>query len=275
MKSRAKISEERVFSVGSPMSLRLSAAATANRTGITGNGVIFHVFQGGQHMNAFRKGGLFPALLGMAIPALTGVMPEALADTPEKGGTLTIGSMPGAENGTAEPLAWKVLDVQDGRALVITEKCPDAIPYHAVLTDITWENSDIRKWLNGEFYQKVFSASEKDLVIQVRLDNPDNAKYPTRGGNSTEDRVFLLSNDEVVRYFPEVSSRTCAPAPLAVLHRARRDRDNGNVGWWTRTPGFFQGYASYVLSTGDLGVIGHFADFEDNTVRPAMWIRIR
>ena len=167
------------------------------------------------------------------------------------------------------------MDVQDGRALVITEKCPDAIPYHAVLTDITWENSDIRKWLNGEFYQKVFSASEKDLVIQVRLDNPDNAKYPTRGGNSTEDRVFLLSNDEVVRYFPEVSSRTCAPAPLAVLHRARRDRDNGNVGWWTRTPGFFQGYASYVLSTGDLGVIGHFADFEDNTVRPAMWIRIR
>ncbi|WP_019003395.1 DUF6273 domain-containing protein [Succinimonas amylolytica] len=226
-------------------------------------------------MNVFKKKGLFPVLLKLAMLALFALLPEVWAGTPEKGGTIAMGTLPAAGTEQPDPLIWKVLDVQDDRALLITEKCPDAIPYHTVLKDITWEGSAIRKWLNEDFFQKAFTASEKDLVLTVKLDNPDNAKYPTKGGNPTEDRVFLLSNEEVLRYFPEASSRVCAPSSMAVLHKARRDRDNGNVGWWTRTPGFFQGYASYVLSTGVLGMIGHFADFEDNTVRPAMWIRIR
>ncbi|WP_406041275.1 DUF6273 domain-containing protein [Succinimonas sp.] len=218
---------------------------------------------------------LFAAVL---IPALA--LPLSLTGAAEEapfvpGETVYLGSYPAGNPLVPEDLSWQVLAVQGDQALLITSSCIDARSYNDTLKDLTWEESDVRQWLNTSFLEGSFSPEERELIMPVILDNPDSRQYPTFGGNATEDRVFLLSNDEVLQYFPEEASRACAPSPAAVNHGARKDRDNGNTGWWTRSPGFFQGYASYVLSTGTLGEIGHFADYENNTVRPAVWVSIK
>ena len=94
---------------------------------------------------------------------------------------------------------WIVLDVRDGRTLVISERLLEHRAYYDGF-DITWEESDLRKYLNGEFYNS-FSAADRAMIAQVTNVNPDNPWYGTPGGANTQDRIFLLSIDEVLRYF--------------------------------------------------------------------------
>jgi len=98
------------------------------------------------------------------------------------------------------PYDWYVLDKQNDRMLIITEKIIENRHYHSRECEITWEACDLRKYLNGEFYES-FSATDRVRIIEVTNENPDNPWYGTPGGNSTVDKIFLLSIDEVVKYF--------------------------------------------------------------------------
>ena len=63
---------------------------------------------------------------------------------------------------------WRVLDIQDGKALIISKDILSTRAYHSVNTEITWEDSDIRQYLNGEFYNG-FSAEEKGWIVETSL----------------------------------------------------------------------------------------------------------
>lgn len=65
---------------------------------------------------------------------------------------------------------------------------------------MTWETSHIREYLNGEFYAS-FDTDDRNRIVEVVNENNDNPWYGTDGGNATKDKIFLLSIDEVVRYF--------------------------------------------------------------------------
>jgi len=73
-------------------------------------------------------------------------------------------------------------------------------PYHHEECEITWETCDMRRYLNGEFYDS-FSEADRARIIEVTNENPDNPWYGTPGGSPTRDNIFLLSIDEVVKYF--------------------------------------------------------------------------
>lgn len=95
---------------------------------------------------------------------------------------------------------WYVLDKQEGRSLILTEKVIEKRAYHNHECEITWETCDMRKYLNEEFYNS-FSASDRARIIEVVNENHDNPWYGTSGGNPTTDRIFLLGIEEVVKYF--------------------------------------------------------------------------
>lgn len=95
---------------------------------------------------------------------------------------------------------WFVLDKRDDKMLIITEKVIKKLPYHHEETEITWETCDMRTYLNNEFYHS-FDKTDRKRIIEVINENPDNPWYGTRGGNPTNDRIFLLSIDEVIKYF--------------------------------------------------------------------------
>jgi hypothetical protein len=96
---------------------------------------------------------------------------------------------------------WRVLDIQNKSALIITEDIVELRAYNDVYKDTTWAECELRKYLNGEFYDK-FSDADKSKIIPVINKNDDNLWYGAKGGEDTIDKIFLLSIDEAVcQYF--------------------------------------------------------------------------
>jgi hypothetical protein len=88
-------------------------------------------------------------------------------------------------------IAWRVLAVEDGKALLLSDMLLDYMDYSDNQTDVTWEISYIRKWLDNDFINSAFSSEEQNRIISVKLKTEDNEKYRTIGGNDTIDKIFL------------------------------------------------------------------------------------
>ena len=192
------------------------------------------------------------------------------------------------ENG-AEPVEWQVLTVQNDRALLLSKNALDFRAMNDHFVQMIWENSGMRQWLNNDFYYRVFTESEKSQIIAVFNENPDNVQFGTDGGNVTEDRVFLLSYDEIMRYLP-AGNRTCGVTDYAraqsqyIASQRIYDKagmiNRGYAVWWLRTPGMAPGYFMTVGSdvnlegNGPFSLEYHSSDISYDDVRPALWVKI-
>ena len=95
---------------------------------------------------------------------------------------------------------WRVLTVQDSKALIITENVVEKRRFHEDLVDTSWEECDLRRYLNGAFYD-TFTESEKGMIIKTTNKNPANPWWNLGDDHDTEDNIFLLSLYELVEYF--------------------------------------------------------------------------
>lgn len=93
---------------------------------------------------------------------------------------------------TVEALEWRVLEVEDGKALLVTEQGIDCQTYNNEGTSITWENCSLREWLNSELIEELFTEEELSLIPFTSVTNTDNPHYLNqgKGGNNTKDRLF-------------------------------------------------------------------------------------
>ena len=186
-----------------------------------------------------------------------------------------------------EPIEWRVLEVKDGKALLISEYLLDSTEYYHNPVAVTWETSSLREWLNGTFYDAAFSESEMELIQTVTIENPDNPVYGTPGGNNTEDKVFCLSLEEAQIYFTDIDDRKAAPTEYAISHGAETGEDsaldNGmKTGWWClRSPASSADRAADVDCYGHIdteanesGVDGDMVFAGGNSVRPVIMISI-
>lgn len=169
-----------------------------------------------------------------------------------------------------EDIEWLVLEVKDGKALVISKYALDCQQYNTSYTDVTWETCTLRKWLNNDFLGAAFSADEKSMIPTVTVSADKNPYYSTNPGNTTQDQVFLLSITEANKYFSSDSARQCKPTEYAVAGGAYVNSSNGNCWWWLRSPGAGQGSAALVFNDGDVSETGVGND--NGAVRPALWI---
>lgn len=104
---------------------------------------------------------------------------------------------------------WYVLDVQDNKALIITENILELRPYHNVDRPVTWEDCSLRRYLNDTFYNS-FNEQDKNCILETEIDNGQSIYYDssfvTVGGNNTTDHIFLLSYDEFKKYTKTVGN---------------------------------------------------------------------
>ena len=171
-----------------------------------------------------------------------------------------------------EDVEWLVLEIKDGKALVISKYALDCKPYNTSYTDVTWETCTLRKWLNNNFLGSAFSAEEKAMIPTVMVSADKNPDYSTNPGNATQDQLFLLSITEANKYFSSVGARQCKPTKYAVANGAYVDSDDSNCWWWLRSPGVHQDSAAYVFSFGDVNEGGDDVIGVSKAVRPALWI---
>ena len=104
------------------------------------------------------------------------------------------------------PIEWIVIDKREESKLVISKYGIDAKIYNDSSENIKWKTSSLRKWLNKDFIDAAFSENEKDLILETKnSENPDE----------TEDKIFLLSDSEVMKYFKTFNSEKTLPTKYA------------------------------------------------------------
>ena len=191
------------------------------------------------------------------------------AMTEEGRATVFFGNYP-QQGDNAEPIEWLVLAEKDGQALLLSRAALASLPWHNAHDAVTWDKSDLRAWLNGEFLQAAFTENEREAILTSELDNGDDYGYGTPVGENTRDRVFLLSVNEMQKYLPE-NLRTVAPTRYAISQGAYTN-GAGQCAWWLRSPGMTPTSPAYLASAGALGSRAHEVDETIIGVRPAMWV---
>ena len=173
-----------------------------------------------------------------------------------------------------EPIEWIVLDVQDGKSLLISRYALDCQQYNIQYVNVTWETCSMRKWLNSTFLNNAFNAEEQALIPTVTVSADKNPDYNTTPGNSTEDKIFLLSIEKVNKYFVSNKDAQCVPTVYAKTLGCYVDQNTGTCSWWLRSPGGSSYYAAFVYSVGAVDSIGGYVNYSGNAVRPALWINL-
>lgn len=198
------------------------------------------------------------------------------------GDTITFGAYE-QDNNTSngkEAIEWTVLDKDGMSLLLISKQALDCQQYNTSYTDVTWESCSLRKWMNGTFLNKAFNAEEQAQIQNTTVSADKNPEYNTNPGNATTDKVFLLSINEVEKYFNSDEARKCAPTAYAKAQGAytsdiyKTASGAATCWWWLRSPGLTQTSAASVFNVGSVYYCGHSVLYDYDAVRPALWINL-
>lgn len=198
------------------------------------------------------------------------------------GDTYTFGAYE-QDNSTSngkEAIEWTVLNKDGMSLLLISKQALDCQQYNTSYTDVTWESCSLRKWMNGTFLNKAFNAEEQAQIQNTTVSADKNPEYNTNPGNATTDKVFLLSINEVEKYFNSDEARKCAPTAYAKAQGAytsdsyKTASGAATCWWWLRSPGGNLTYAAYVYDDGSVSCNGIDVNADNYAVRPALWINL-
>ena len=164
------------------------------------------------------------------------------------------------ENNGTEEIDWIVLDKKDGAILVISKYCIYTHAYYSTneeereKSNVKWATSDIRVWLNKDFYQESFSKVEQSLLNETKI-------------NYSTDFLFLLDTEEAEKYFTNNESRKTVATPYAQTFYY----DFAVNSWRLRSEGGFTFNPSNVDENGMICKFGYAGSCPVG-VRPAMWL---
>ena len=199
-----------------------------------------------------------------------------------------------------EPLVWRVLEVRDGTALLLSHAAIECEPFQKDLQDVSWENCTLRSWMNGygaeanasgkdfsetgkNFLDTAFSSAEQEAILETSVRNEPNYYFGTDSGTQTKDRIFLLAESELfihdsseIHGFSrrdEVADRAkqFRPTGYALWKGAWQETgERGNVFWITRTTGYTHANVVYVNESGYMYNRGILVTCKDAAVIPAL-----
>lgn len=195
-----------------------------------------------------------------------------------------------------EDVEWQVLDKKEGKVLLLSKYALEACPFTYKNVCDSWTDSYIRQWLNGGFLWKTFTDAEYEYISSESLLDEFDPYHNVPGFqhyNYTENKLFLLSYDEVLTYFdalPETCdvSRQTKMTEYAKAHGGwsynsdigdfTGDEYDGNCSWWLRTSGRSSDSQNYlavcVNFMGSVDPWGSYVINETKGMRPAMWVNV-
>ena len=184
-----------------------------------------------------------------------------------------------------KPIKWRVVKIRGTQATLLADRMPDSHPFHSREEDTDWGRCSLRQWLNSEFVGRAFSAEEREAIVETINDNDPNSYYGTSCGQSTLDKVFILSANEI--YASPTATAYGFYAGSGIDDPAKRFRSTlyakcrgawwstvdayrGNSFWMMRTSGYTNANAAYVCDFGYLYVRGTSVTCDDAAVLPAI-----
>ena len=185
------------------------------------------------------------------------------------------------EKDEKQPIKWQILSKDGDDLFLLADKALDCKEYNKTFEIVTWETCTLRTWLNNEFLNTAFSEAEQKGITTTNVVNADNPEYTTNGGKNTQDKIFLLSLDEVAntsygfrwdrRYRDQ--ARICEATSYAKKQGARTN-DEDSSWWWLRSPGSNSGSAADVFDDGYTEASGRSVNNGIYAVRPALHLNL-
>lgn len=205
------------------------------------------------------------------------------------------------------PIQWRVLQKTQDSVLLLSEFIVDCRPFHHHVThlvaeedqplrwsnqisEVTWEECDLRQWLNEVFYAEAFSPFEKELILLSEcIDNGEACL-------DTQDKVFLLNVAEVKQWTsaknePDKIARKTIGTDYAKAKKSDgshlyvydktvqenylsvNGEDKGCSWWWLRSQVKRSSVAYFVGKEGSIRNYGRI-DLPYYGIRPAIKIRV-
>jgi len=138
-----------------------------------------------------------------------------------------------------EPIKWRILTEESGKAFILCD---------SVITSMSWDEtsnsypgSDIRAWLNDQFYNTAFTELQQGVINITTVDNSAESTLISSpfDQENTNDKVFLLSLDEATNSEYGLGTdndmvRQMKPSDYALAVSTSIDQ-NGYSRWWTRS----------------------------------------
>lgn len=135
------------------------------------------------------------------------------------------------------PIEWIVLKEDDFSALVVSKNVLFTRRFDPSSND--WNNSEIRAYLNGDFFRQAFTDEDRKSVVNTFVE-----------GRKTD--VFLLSKGEAESYMSGAELNT-------------------GSWWWLRSPYPYHNDCSYIVNS-DGSFSGNY-DHYAYEIRPAMYVK--
>lgn len=119
-----------------------------------------------------------------------------------------------------QPLEWQVISVnrEQNEVTLVTAKGIDCIPYTTDTSLCNWKQSNLREWLNGEFYNTAFTSNEKEKIKEC-----------------TSGFVRVMNQSEVCKSFTSEEQRKLLPTKYTLENGAttKDGKLNGQLTcWW-------------------------------------------
>jgi len=149
---------------------------------------------------------------------------------------------------------WYLIETKDNKALLMKKAAIKGKAYNDLLSDVTWEKSSLRQWLNSEFIEDVFTTAERQQVMLSTITPQNNAVYGTLGGEATQDYVFLLSASDVELYKKQLTHL-----------------ENNS---WLCSPGSAQNTAAFLSVKGTVMNYGYEVTSDQIVVYPFIWFNL-
>ncbi len=195
-----------------------------------------------------------------------------------------------------EIIEWNILKEENGKAMLIANLILDSQDYSYVGEKVTgtfdhngsygyannYKLSNIRKWLNDNFYNTAFLDYEKEIIQTTLVDNSANTTRSSNNSyacNNTNDKVFLLSYQEAANtnFFADDNARLTIGSDYAKAQGLNISSESFINGWWLRSPrpDTSRGVELVDNRNGHGGVGGDALTCETRLgVRPVLWINL-
>jgi tetratricopeptide (TPR) repeat protein len=184
----------------------------------------------------------------------------------------------GDESNGKEPIVWIVLRRKGDQVLLLSRDCLASMPFQKnVKQEVSWENSDLREWLNNSFYNTAFvSFAEGEAKLDYRSALISTIVTSQMGGSvrSVHDKVFLLSEDNVQFYLidklgGEGMDAFLTPAAARMTGLPIGER----LSWWLCSPLMSAAGGNLVSVIPAAGEGIEYTDASEYCgVRPAVWV---
>ena len=186
-----------------------------------------------------------------------------------------------------DPIEWEVLQNGDGELFIASKIILDSQSYYHQMREDkfdhndgngyanNYELSDMRIWLNNEFYNSALPNNKDSVIKTTVVDNSLNSTLDSANpyiSNDTEDKLFLLSRYEEKEYL-STSQVNITGSDYAKSQGLYVSLESDKGFWGLRTPYPNASYQiRYMTNTGN-------ASYDSITktslgVRPACWIKI-